>query len=184
MTIPLSSIGGNVEFLTSGFTAHIVHWRLGPFARRALATAHQQTAQPGISQIANATFRPGKLIGGTDLILVVQFDPNEIPPIKGPIEPIRITFPRPPTEPFSVRWQSDGFAQRLLVTKPLDVLVMAELTTRLTGTMAVTNTDAVSYYTEEFEWDGLENVTPYYTEEFEWGGLENVTTYYTEEFES
>lgn len=178
----LPAVGSNVQFLVTPWTGHIVKWRLGPLARKALAVSHQQTAPPTLAQIAQAAWLPGRIGQGIDIILTLQFDVNEFPPLKAPPEPVQIDFPRPDLEPFNVRWTCDGFATRVDILHQLNTVVTAELAIKLTGPITP-GSSGLAWYREEFEWAGLENTEPWYTEEFEWGGLTNVAGWYTEEFE-
>jgi hypothetical protein len=93
------------------------------------------TASPatfgGRTHIATDLTDPGEITAE------VHFDPDTAPPIEADAEVIRVTWPQVGAET-AAKWECSGFCTGFEVTDPMEDIMTASLTVKLSGGVTIT----------------------------------------------
>ena len=133
MATPDVGTGATVEFLTSSFSASIMSVSHSGISRPAIDTTHLGTSTA-------RTFIPGDLYNPGQLVLSIEFDPNDNIPISAAAETIRLTYPLRSGQSVAAKVSATGFITDASRTVPLEDKMTSEITIKFSGPL--TETDA------------------------------------------
>ena len=127
MGSPLVDVGTGIviDFGTSGFVAEVLDVNGPSLARDSVETTHQGTT-------GARTHMPVDLYDAGELGFDIHFNPDTDPPIDKATEEITITWPS------GAIWVFDAFVTAEDVAAPLEDKMVASITLKITGDIAIT----------------------------------------------
>lgn len=132
--------GTTIVFGTSSFDAEVVGYGLSGQSRTMIDTTHLGTAAPSANTIHNRTFLPSDISDPGELTLDIHFNPENLPPINGPLETITLTFPLASGDSTPTIYTFSGAVSGFEETSALDDKMTATMTVKISG--AITKTAA------------------------------------------
>ena len=127
MASPLVGTGTTITFGTSGFSANIMSVDGPGITREAIETTHMGTTTA-------KTFIPADLIDGGEMSFTMQFDGALDPPTDAAAETITIDWGGAGT---GEKWTFSGFMTGFNPSSPLEELMTASATLKVTGDVTV-----------------------------------------------
>lgn len=122
--------GATITFATSGFAAKIMSFTGPSFERPSIDKTH-------LADTVSRKFMPGDLYDAGELGIEFQFDPQLTPPISGAVETVTITWPVPSGLTNAGTWAFSGFMTNYQVSTPLEDLMTASATVKITGSVTI-----------------------------------------------
>ena len=115
----------------SGFMAWITDVSVSGIRREALETTNSSTT-------ASRTFIPEKLVNYGEIRVSLQLKTSADPPIEGAAETITITWPMEKGGATAPTWSGTGFMTAYEATGPINGIMTATATVKITGTLTFT----------------------------------------------
>ena len=133
--------GATVVFGTSGFTGQLTDVGFS-MERPEISSAHMALAAPAANKFGNGTWIAGD-ISNVEMTMTVQLNTGQSgvtaqPPIDRVAETITVTLPKTTGDSTAATWAATGFVKSMDVSIPLEDLVTADLSIRLSGNVTVT----------------------------------------------
>ncbi len=137
--------GTTIAFADSSYTANLLSVDWSGISRETVDANHMGiTTSTGAPDFGSAEFLPVDFADGGELSVEVQFDPAQLPPmlpvVVGDSELITLTFPLVSGDSTPADYAFQGFCKNMDITAPLEEVMTATLTIRVTG--GVTKTAA------------------------------------------
>lgn len=130
--------GTTIVFGTSSFTADVMSIAFPGISREPIDTSHFGTALPGSTSFGAKTSIPADLVDAGEFTMEVHFNPIARPPIEEVAETITVTWALVTGDATSSIWAFTGFSTGFDVTGPLDDKMVATLTVKISGSVAIT----------------------------------------------
>jgi hypothetical protein len=130
--------GSSIAFATTVWSAELLSLAWSDITRDTVETTHMGTdATPGTTEYGSQTFIPVDIADGGVLTAEVHFNPDAGSaalkfPIGAVAETITVTFPN------SATWAFSGFCTGVDVSDPMEDVMTATLTIRVTAGVTVT----------------------------------------------
>lgn len=122
--------GATITFGTSGFSAELIDViGLGGISRGSVDTTHFGTTQPGSGAIGGMTFIPEAFVDPGTMTLEFHLNPDDLPPVNGPLEQITMLFKPSGGDSTGASWVFNGFVT--------DLDYSINLKSKMTGTMTL-----------------------------------------------
>ena len=137
--------GSTIVFADSLYTANLLSVDWSGISRETVDANHMGVVTTNTTPtFGSAEFLPVDIADGGELAVEVQFDPAQAPPmipaVVGDSELITLTFPLVSGDSTPADYAFQGFCKNMDITAPLEEVMTATLTIRVTG--GVTKTAA------------------------------------------
>ena len=129
--------GASVTF-ASGFVARLLSLSLDDAAREAIKTTYMgSTAGDDTDNFGGHTYIPGQLSDAGSVTMEIHFNPDTLPPIGSAAETFSIDFDTYGTDTENTAWDGTGFLTSMDVGVPLEDVMTATITVKLTSTLTL-----------------------------------------------
>lgn len=131
--------GTTIVFTTSTFTSNMTGLDWTGIKRKALDTSYMGTTAltSNASSLGSMTFIPAALTDPGSIKFKVQFNPDKIPIIDTGAETVTVTFPKG-ANTTGAKWAGTGFVTDFELHDPLDGIMEATITVKMSGNVTFT----------------------------------------------